>query len=280
MAGAAVAEDVTLAYGTHVALAVSSFCLPAGTVTAVIGPNGSGKSTVLNALAGLLEPVAGRLEVLGTTPDRARRKVAYVLQTTKINEALPVTVREVVAMGRYATRGSFGRLEDEDRRAVEAAMERLEITGLARRHVRELSGGERQRVFVAQGLAQDRDLLLLDEPLTGLDLISGQAISSVITEERAVGRTVVMSTHSLGEAGGADHVLLLDRRVVVEGPPEEVLTIDWLSEAYGPRVVRLEGTRIFVDDAAHEPAARRHVHQERSIHVEAPGSDLHGPEEH
>src|SRR5205085_6580090 len=134
-----------------------TFEIPAGAVTALIGPNGSGKSTLLHAIAGLLEPKAGRLVVVA---DRARAGVAYVLQTTQVNEHLPLTVRETVTMGRYAHTGPFGRLQADDRAAVDAAMDALEITEVANRPLRELSGGQRQRAFVAQGLAQQSELLL------------------------------------------------------------------------------------------------------------------------
>ena len=275
---AAIADQAVLTYGRVPALARSSFRIPSGAVTTLIGPNGSGKSTVLNAIAGLLQPITGRIEVLGKTPTEARRRVAYVLQTTKVNEALPVTVREVVGMGRYSSSGSLQLLDAADREVVEVALKELDLIPLASRHLRELSGGERQRVFVAQGMAQDREILLLDEPLTGLDLMSGTAISAAVEAERRAGRTVVMSTHSLVDAAASDHVILLSNRVVAEGQPTDVLTLELLQEAYGEGVVEMADGGVFVDDAAHQPVPGRHVHQERTIHVEAPGADLHGPD--
>ena len=191
---AVVATGVSFRYGETVALAESSFTIPEGAVTTLIGPNGSGKSTLLHAIAGLITPVAGSIDVVGD------RKIAYVLQATKVNEALPVTVREVVTMGRYATVGAHRRLTHADRAAVDSAIERMGIADLANRHLRELSGGQRQRVFVAQGIAQEHDLLLLDEPLTGLDLVSAKAIDDVLHEEQASGRTVVLTSHDLNEA--------------------------------------------------------------------------------
>ena len=161
--------------------------------------------------------------MLGRPPVESRSRIAYVLQSTTVNEALPVTVREVVAMGRYASLGMVRRFGAADRTAVETAMDQAEVSDLATRQLAELSGGQRQRVFVAQGLAQDRDLLLLDEPLTGLDLVSMEIILGVVSRERAAGRTVIMTTHDLGDASQADHVILLAGRVVAEGPPGEVL---------------------------------------------------------
>ncbi len=271
------AEDLVLGYGSTVALAESSFVIPRGKVTAVIGPNGSGKSTVLNAVAGLLEPISGVLEV----PARraGAHRIAYVLQTTKVNEALPITVREVVTMGRYAGVGGLRRLSKADRQAVDSAMGRTGVDGFEGRHLHELSGGQRQRVFVAQGLAQGHELLLLDEPLTGIDLPTAQAIDEVIHDELTRGCTVVLTTHDLSEARVADNVLLLSGRVVGSGPPDVVLTADHLTTAYGPTLLHVEAGRIFVDDPAHVPVPGRHSHRERSIHTEPSRTDFHGDDD-
>lgn len=267
-------QDVEFAHSGTVAIAASSFEIPAGRITAVIGPNGSGKSTLLDAIAGLLEPTAGTLEV---TPSN-ERAISYVLQTKKVNESLPVTVREVVTMGRYAATGVWSRIGGADRKSVDEAMERMGVTDLAGRHISELSGGQRQRVFVAQGLAQDHDMLLLDEPMTGLDLPSAEAIDAVIHDENAHGCTVVITTHDLAEAGAADHVVLLAGGVVAAGPPDEVLTEKHLLAAYGPMSVHGRGEGLVLDDPAHLPADERHVHRERTIHTEAIPDDRHGTE--
>jgi iron complex transport system ATP-binding protein len=271
---AVLARDVVLAYGTAVAISRSSFSIPSRRVTAVIGPNGSGKSTLLNAIAGLLEPAAGTIEAPPAAGDSQR--ISYVLQTTKVDEALPVSVREVVTMGRYATAGAYRWLTTDDRRAVDEAMERVAITDLAAKHLHELSGGQRQRVFVAQGLAQDHDLLLLDEPLTGIDLPTAQAIDLVIHDETSRGCTVVLTTHDLSEAQVADHVLLLSGRVVAAGTPREVSTADNLIAAYGPSLLHVgEGGGLFVDDPAHTPVPGRHTHRNRVIHTEPSPTDRH-----
>jgi len=260
---AAEGRGVVLGYDARVAMAASDFAIPAGRLTAVIGPNGSGKSTLLNALAGLLTPRQGTLEVLGRPPTRVRRQVAYVLQATKVNEVMPITVRETVAMGRYALLGVWGFPTLPHRRATQRAMERLEVADLAGRHLYELSGGQRQRVFMAQGLAQEADLLLLDEPITGLDLVSTERIRAVIAEELEGGTTVVMTTHDVADANRADHVLLMAGRVHTEGPPALALHPDRLSAAYGIGIVHLEDGSLVLDDAHHRPAAERHVHFER-----------------
>lgn len=248
---AALAREVALGYQGQVAVAASTFSVPAGRITAVIGPNGSGKSTLLSALAGLIEPMSGHLEVAARNGDA--RRISYVLQNTKVNENLPVTVREVVTMGRYATAGWFRLLGADDRDAVTDAMERTDIVGLGNRQLHHLSGGQRQRVYVAQGLAQDHDLLLLDEPLTGLDLPTARAIDDIIHEETGRGCSVVLTTHDLSEARAADHVLLLSGRVVASGPPEQVLTPANLSTAYGSALLHLDDDPVLLDDAAHRP---------------------------
>lgn len=263
MKGTAVqAEELVLGYGSTVALTASSFVIPRGQVTAVIGPNGAGKSTVLNAIAGLADAIGGSIDVAVSVPGTSR--ISYVLQTTKVNESLPISVREVVAMGRYAGAGFYRWLTDEDKLAVADAMDRTGITNLAGKHLQELSGGQRQRVFVAQGLAQDHDILLLDEPLTGIDLPTAQAIDAVIHDERTRGCTVVITTHDLSEARVADHVLLLSGRVVASGPPEQVLTAEHLAAAYGESLLHLDEGQIFIDDPAHIPVEGRHVHRDRS----------------
>ena len=267
------ATDLELRYGQTVAIAASSFTIPAGTITAIIGPNGSGKSTLLNAISGLTTPSSGSI----TTTAGDATSIAYVLQATRVNQALPVTVREVVSMGRYARRGAYGRLTDDDRAAVDEAMERVGITDLAGKHLDELSGGQRQRVFVAQGLAQDHTILLLDEPLTGIDIAAAQAIDAVIHDESRRGCTVVMTTHDLSEAQVAHHVLLLAGRVVASGPPDEVLTRDNLVAAYGTSLLHVDdGGQLFLDDPAHTPMPGRHAHRERTIHTESSPESLHG----
>ncbi len=242
------ADDLVLGYGERIVVDRSAFEIPYGHLTAVIGPNGSGKSTLLNAIAGLIEPMAGTIDVrVGP------KRIAYVMQSTKVPDALPVSVGEVVSMGRYATAGPYRRLTAADRQAVQSAMDRVDVSPLAHRHISKLSGGQRQRAFVAQGLSQDHDILLLDEPLTGIDVTTAGAIDKVIHAEVEEGCAVVMTTHDLTEASVAGHVLLLSGRVVASGPPDEVLTATNLREAYGPALLHVDEDRLFLDDAAHFP---------------------------
>lgn len=252
-------HNVTLAYGRHPVLRDATFALPSGAVTSLVGPNGAGKSSLLNAIVGLLPVESGTLTVGGGSPVEMRRHVGYVMQSAKVNDQLPVTVREVVTMGRFATRGAFGRMTAEDRRIVDESIDRLELGELTNRHLHELSGGQRQRVFVAQGLAQAGEVLLLDEPVTGLDVVSRQRILDVVAEERAAGRTIVMTTHDLSEAAETDHVLLLAGRVVASGSADDVLTAANLAEAYGGRLLRLADGIVLIDDPHHHAHGHDHT---------------------
>ncbi len=244
------AQGLVLRYGSHVALAASTFEIPLVGATAVIGPNGSGKSTILAALSGLLPAAAGSLEVLGTDPVAARSRVSVVLQHTPVPKSAPITVREAVAMGRYPAVGMWRRFRAEDRAAIAAAMERMRIADLADRPLHALSGGQRQRVAVAQAIVQQHDLLLLDEPLTGLDLVSARTIDGLIHGERSDGCSVVLTTHDLDEARAADWVLLVNGRVLAAGPPDTVCTRRNLEVAFG--LGSLHEWEGFLDDPTHD----------------------------
>jgi manganese transport system ATP-binding protein len=271
MTSVVTAKGVGVAYNSTVALAPSDFDLPEGGVTTFIGPNGSGKSTLLNVIAGLVEPYTGSIAI-----DVETSRISYVMQSTKVNETLPATVKEVVTMGRYASLGSYGRMRAEDRLAVDRALDRMGIAEIAARHIHDLSGGQRQRVLVAQGLAQEHDLLLLDEPMTGVDLTTAQAIDDVVHMETREGCTVIMTTHDLSEARLSEFVVLLAGSVVASGPPDEVLTEENLLAAYGPTLLHAEKGRLFVDDPAHRPVPGRHTHLERTIHTETDPGGAHG----
>lgn len=224
------ASELRLGYGARLALEVQQLAIPAGRSTAVIGPNGSGKSSLLDAIAGLLAPRSGRIEVFGRRPSAGRAQIAYELQQTRTDDLVPLTVREVVRMGRYPHRGLFRPLAGEDHAAVDDALERLAITHLTQRQLAELSGGERQRTQV---LAQRAPLLLLDEPAAALDVTSRQRIAEVLLNERERGNTVIYTTHSVTVAAEADWVVLLAGRVVATGRPDDVLQANRLGEAYG-----------------------------------------------
>lgn len=228
------AHDVVLYRGPHRAVSASSFTIPQGQITAVIGPNGSGKTTVLQAIAGILSPSAGHIRVLGQDVRDVKQDISFVMQSVVFPTGTPITVKDVVSMGRYAQRGWFGIFRSHDRSAINYAMDTMNIADLKHRHLEELSGGQRQRVYVAQGIAQGHEILVLDEPMTGLDLRSMRIIDEVIhAEVEDHGHSVILTTHDLDEAAAADHVILMDGRVVASGSPDEVLTRANLEQAYG-----------------------------------------------
>ncbi len=256
-------QDVVIVRDGHVALASSTFRVPEAAITAVIGPNGSGKSTLLHAATGLLPLESGSIEVLGKTPVEARGEVAYVVQHMNVNPGIPMTVREVVSMGRYPSTGLLKRLSTADKAQVNDAMALLRIDDLADRQVARLSGGQRQRVFVAQALAQDHRVLFMDEPLTGLDIQSAQTIDDIMHEEPARGCSVVFTTHDLEEARAADHVILVSGYVVADGAPEDVLTPENLATAYGLGLLHPENTAgLGIIDDAHDP---HHSHEQDNV---------------
>lgn len=226
------AARLRLGYGARVVLDAERLSFPRPGLTALMGPNGSGKSTLLAAIGGLKAPLDGELTVLGGRCGDRRRAVACVFQTGATGSVLPLTVAEVVGIGRFGHTGLLRRPRRSDREAVAEAMHRLAITDLAGRQLGELSGGQRQRALVAQGLAQRAPLLLLDEPLAGLDIPSRDRILGVIDQERRE-RAIVLTTHELADARRADHVVLLAGRVVAAGGPDEVLTGANLVTAYG-----------------------------------------------
>ncbi|MGI5350521.1 zinc ABC transporter ATP-binding protein AztA [Streptomyces sp. CA-250714] len=212
-------HNVAAGYPRRPVLRQLTAAIPRSATTAVVGPNGSGKSTLLSVLAGVRPLTSG-------TIDRSRAsRPCFVVQRSAVSDALPLTVRETVTMGRWAHRGAWRRLTARDRAVVHDSLDRLGILDLAERQLGELSGGQRQRALVAQGLAQEADLFLLDEPTTGLDLAARESISTVLGAAAAQGVTVVQATHDLEAARQSDHCLLLQGgRLVDEGKPGDVLT--------------------------------------------------------
>ncbi len=249
-AGGVRVDGLTVRFGRTAALDDVTVAIPAGTSAALVGANGSGKTTLIKALAGLIPTAAGVVN--------APQPVALVPQHAGVGHWLPLTVAEVVTMGRYGRRGLLGRLTDEDRTAIEAAAKRMSIEDQWKRSLSELSGGLRQRTLVAQALASEPALLVMDEPITGLDLPSQERILAIIDAETAKGTTVVVSTHHLDEARHCDQVILLNSRLVAAGPPDEVLQPDPLREAFGARVLGDHGdhdhddTMLLMDDHGHQ----------------------------
>lgn len=240
------ADRLTVAYDGVTALDDVSLDVPAGRSVAVLGPNGSGKSTLFAAAVGLAPPARGSIELGG--------EVAYLPQHLHVEPSFPITVRDVVRMGRWGALGWVRRPGDRDRRLVEGALEALGIAELADRRLSELSGGQRQRALVAQVAAQDAPIVLLDEPFAGVDRPTERAIRRLIDGWRDAGRSVLVATHDLERsAGDFDLVLALNRRVVAFGPAAETCTDAVLLETFSGRVARI-GERVVDLDTHHHAA--------------------------
>lgn len=227
------ARDVAVGYDGAPLVAGIDLVVPARTSLALVGTNGSGKSTLLRTLVGLLSPVSGSLQVLGTRPGGSPRRIAYVGQAHTSGFVLPLRAVDVVRMGRYPELGLFGRLREQDHELVHRAMEAMGVADLARAPLRSLSGGQQQRIYLAQALARRADLIILDEPTAGLDAGGRELYLHAFAAELARGAAIVTATHDIAEAIEYDQVLLLARRVVALGPGAEVLTADRLLDTFG-----------------------------------------------
>jgi ABC-type Mn2+/Zn2+ transport system ATPase subunit len=210
-----------------------SLSLEPGALLVLIGTNGSGKSTILKTMAGLLAPISGSLEILGAPSGSLPKRVAYLPQHPVSTHTLPLRVRDVVAMGRFAHLGLFRRPSTNDRLIVDSSMQRTGIDPQANKPIRDLSGGQQQRTHLAQVLTRQAEILLLDEPTAGLDINGRKLVADLIASERARGVTVVMATHELQDAENANTVMLLAQRVVSIGPPDVALRDEYLRECFG-----------------------------------------------
>lgn len=191
-----VLHDVTVAYGRRVVLAHVEADIPRGEIVSIVGPNGSGKSTLLKAIAGLVPLAGGEIRLFEEPIERGRRRVAYVPQREEVDWAFPVSVHNVAMMGRYPRRGWLRRSTEEDARIVRDALDRLGILDLAGRQIAELSGGQQRRTFIARAVAQEPDVILLDEPMTGIDSETHDRILELFEEWRAEGKVVLQATHT------------------------------------------------------------------------------------
>lgn len=262
-------DAAAVRYADVVALGATSTTFERGASVALVGANGSGKSTMLQLLAGLIQPSTGSVE---RAPGL---EAAFIAQQHGYHAWLPVPVDEVLRMGCYRRRGLIGRVNRADRAEMHAVAERLDVSDLLRRSFSELSGGQRQRVLVAQALIGSPGLLLLDEPITGLDLPSQEAILRIIAEEVAGGAAVVFSTHHLEEAKRADRVILLAGCVVADGSPADVLRPEHLATAFGGRLLMVDDRALLVDDHGH---GHGHDHGELHSHDDVGHRHLHDPD--
>ncbi len=258
-------SDVSAGYEDRPVLEHVDLAVEPGTLLAVVGPNGAGKSTLLKLLAGLLRPRSGRVEVLGHAPGAQARRIAYVPQAELVDWGFPVTVGDVVMMGRYPRLGPIRRPRAIDRRAVTAALEQVGMADHATTQIGRLSGGQRRRVFLARAIAGEPDLYLLDEPVTGIDATTQEDLMGILEAEARRGKTVIATTHDL--AGVAQHfgnVLAINRTVMAYGRASLVLDPGVLTRTYGGHLLVLGGQEVVLDDAHHHDDAapgERHFHE-------------------
>lgn len=252
------AQGVTVTYRNgHTALRNASFEIPRGTVTALVGVNGAGKSTLFKAIMGFVPAASGEITLLGKSVKQALREniVAYVPQAEEVDWAFPVLVEDVVMMGRYGHMGFLRRASAADHAAVDQALARVGMSDFRHRQIGELSGGQRKRVFLARALAQDGQVILLDEPFTGVDVQTEDQIVDLLGELRSEGRVMLVSTHNLGSVPQfCDRTVLVKGTVLAYGPTETTFTRENLEEAFGGvlRHFTLGGEELHDDDDSRE----------------------------
>ncbi|MCK6538889.1 MAG: metal ABC transporter ATP-binding protein [Anaerolineales bacterium] len=239
---------VTVRYNGRAALEDVTFHLREGERIAVVGPNGAGKSTLFKVVAGVLQPNSGEVNIFGSKPGR-HVCIAYIPQRSQVDWNFPVTVADVVMMGRSAKLGPLNFPRKRDWRFVHHALETVDLSDLATRQISQLSGGQQQRMFIARALAQEVELMLMDEPLTGLDTPSQEGILGLLDRLKRENVTVMVATHDLDQAATHfDRIMLLNHRIVSFGEPNVVMQADNLLKAYGGRMkINSEGA-VLVDE--------------------------------
>ncbi len=262
-------DDVSAGYGGGTALSHLTLDVAGGSLLAVVGPNGAGKSTLLKVIGGLLRPYSGSVEVLGGPVGANAHRIAYLPQAEAVDWQFPVSVEDVVMMGRYPLIGFVRGPRGEDRDRAAAALATVKMAGFANRQIGALSGGQRRRVFLARALAANPDLYLLDEPVTGVDAVTQEDLMDVLEAEARAGKTVIATTHDLLCAAQRFHqAALLNGRLVAHGPANLVLDQQLLAQTYGGHVLILaggDGAAVALDDAHHHdqaPGREQHFHDE------------------
>lgn len=244
---ALVLSDASASFGATPALAGVTGSVSRGGSVALIGPNGAGKTTLIRAIIGAVPLERGTIEVLGTTPKRARGRVAYVPQADTLDPQFPIDALGVVLMGRYRRIGWLRRPAAADRTAARDALDRVGLADRAKVRFGALSGGQRQRVLLARAIAQEAELLLLDEPFNGVDSRTTELVVEILAQLRSTGVAVIMSTHDLAVAHlTCDDACLLNTHQVAFGPIRDTLTPARLQTAYGHGAVVLADGATFV----------------------------------
>jgi len=253
-----ITKNLTVTYRNgHTALRNASFEIPTGTITALVGVNGAGKSTLFKALMGFIPAATGEISILGMSVNVALKKniIAYVPQAEEVDWSFPVLVEDVVMMGRYGYMGFLRNPAPTDHQAVTTALERLNMIEFRKHQIGELSGGQRKRVFLARALAQNGQIILLDEPFTGVDVQTEDAIIRLLREMRDEGRIMLVSTHNLGSVPEfCDRSILVKQTILAHGPTNTTFTRENLELAFGGvlRHFVLGGSDLHDDDDKRE----------------------------
>ena len=242
-------ESVDIGYGDKTILHDLTFSVAHGARVAVVGPNGAGKSTLFKALVGLLPVQKGRILIHGLPLNHHKDCVAYVPQREEVDWRFPVTVSDVVMMGRFDYQGWFKGASKVDKQIVEKSLAQMSMADFSTRSISDLSGGQQQRVFLARALAQEPHILLMDEPFTGVDAPTQEATLKLLDDLRETQVTAMISTHDLNLAASRfDYMLLLNHRLIAFGKSNEVMKQENLAKAFGPQLVVLPDGTAVVDD--------------------------------
>ena len=230
-------KDISVTYHNgHCALSHASFSLPQGSITALVGMNGSGKSTMFKSIMGFVSLAKGSVEIMGLSVKQALKNnlVAYVPQSEEIDWNFPILVEDVVMMGRYGHMNMFRMAKKKDHLLVAQALERVNMSEFRHRQIGELSGGQKKRIFLARALAQESEVILLDEPFTGVDVTTEDQIMALLRELRQQGKVILVSTHNLGSVPEfCDRTVLINQTILAAGPTNEVFTRENLALAFG-----------------------------------------------
>lgn len=242
-------QNINIGYGDKIVLRELSFQVPHGSRVAVVGPNGAGKSTLFKALVGLLPLQQGNIFIHGEALGLHQDCVAYVPQREEVDWRFPVTVEDVVMMGRFAQMGWLKRTTSHDRDAVQKSLMQMGIADLAEQSIGQLSGGQQQRAFLARAIAQEPHILLMDEPFTGVDVTTQEATLRLLDHLQEKKVTAIVSTHDLNLASSRfDLALLLNHRLIAFGAPREVFTKENLAQAFGNSLLVMENGMMLVDE--------------------------------
>jgi ABC-type Mn2+/Zn2+ transport system ATPase subunit len=254
-------NDLTVAYGSKVVLRHVSAEIGRGQVVGVVGPNGGGKSTLLKAILGVIPIVGGQVTIFGQPASKMRAQMACVPQREVVDWDFPISVHDVVMMGRYPRTRWPHRASRHDVEVAEHMLDRVDMLDYRDAQIGHLSGGQQQRVFVARALAQEADVLLLDEPMTGIDAATQEIILGIIEEQGKAGRIVLLATHDLFAASCAcDCLCCVSERMVNYGPTEEMYTESNLAETFGGPVIILAPPNAPERLHAHSGGAAHHAH--------------------